>query len=54
MNEKVKGTHENDGNHGRGVFSSGRKRALGAKRASEHPLCQRKAEGGFENGLANL
>jgi hypothetical protein len=36
MNEKVKGTHENNGNHGRGVFTSERKWALGAKRASEH------------------
>jgi hypothetical protein len=54
MKEKVKGTHENNGNYGKGVFTSGRKWALGAKRASEHPLCQRKAEGGFENGIANM
>jgi hypothetical protein len=30
------------------------KRVLETKKASEHPLCQRKAEGGLEKGLANL
>jgi hypothetical protein len=41
MNEKVKRLHENNGNHGRGVFASGRKWALGAQKGIETALCQR-------------
>jgi hypothetical protein len=35
-------------NHGGGVFASGRKWALGAKKGIETALCQRKTEGGLE------
>jgi hypothetical protein len=35
-------------NNGGGVFTSGRKRALKPKKASEHPLCERKTENGLE------
>jgi hypothetical protein len=49
----VKGTHENNGNHRGGVFTSKRKRALGAKRASEHPQRRRKTEANQAKRLAN-
>jgi hypothetical protein len=45
---------QNNGNYGGGVFSSGRKRPLEPKKASRHPLCRRKKDGGPENRLANL
>jgi hypothetical protein len=48
---KLKG---NTGNHGGGVFASGRNRAWGPKKASKHPLCRRKNESGLENVVANL
>jgi hypothetical protein len=47
-------TGQNAGNYGGGVSASGRKKVWEPKKASEPPLCQRKAEGGLENGLANL
>jgi len=43
---------QNTGNYGGGVFTSGRKGRWEHKKASEHSLCQRKAEAGLENGLA--
>ena len=37
------------------VFSHGGGKACGkAQTATKRPLCQRKTEGGLENGLANL
>ena len=46
--KKVKGIHENHGNHGGGVFTSGRKWALGPKMAPKHLLRRRKTEGGLK------
>jgi hypothetical protein len=42
------------GNHGGGVFSSGRKRALGAPKGIETPLCQRITGADWKKVLANL
>jgi hypothetical protein len=41
MKEETQQSHENNGKHGGGVFSSGRKWALGAKKGIETALCQR-------------
>jgi hypothetical protein len=51
MKEKVKGPHENNGKHRRGVFSSGRKRAWEDKTASKHPLCRRKPRAEWKKDL---
>jgi hypothetical protein len=37
-----------------GVFSSMEKGRWESKKASKHPLCQRKIEDGLQKGLANL
>src|ERR1039457_455754 len=41
MKEETQQSQGNTGNHGRGVFASGRKWALGAKKGIETALCQR-------------
>jgi len=46
MKEKVKGTQENDGNHGRGVFKWHGKVCGKAQLATNRSLCQRKTEFG--------
>src|SRR5271163_2762860 len=48
MNEKVKGTHENEGNHGRGVFKWHEKVCGKAQLSTNRSLCQRKTEFGPE------
>ena len=48
MKEETQQLHGNIGNHGGGVFASGRKWALGAQKNIEHPLCQRITENGLE------
>jgi hypothetical protein len=40
-------------NNGGGAFTYGRKRALGLKMATKHPVCHRKIEGGVAKKLAN-
>jgi len=47
------GSHENNGNHGGGVFTSGRKRALYPKMASQQLPRREKTESGLEKWLAN-
>jgi hypothetical protein len=54
MNEKVKGTNENNGNYGRGVFKWHEKVCGKAQLATNRSLCQRKTEFGPEKRLANL
>jgi hypothetical protein len=41
MKEETQQSQGNTGNHGGGVFSSGRKWALGAQKGIETALCQR-------------
>jgi hypothetical protein len=45
-------SHENNGNHGRGVFASGRKWALGANSGVEIAPCQRIAGTDWKKVLA--
>jgi len=45
--------HENNDKHGRGVFASGRKWALGAKKGIETALCQRITGTDWKKVLAN-
>jgi hypothetical protein len=52
MKEETQQSQGNTGNHGGGVFSSGRKWALGAKKGIETALCQRKADAGLGKCLA--
>jgi hypothetical protein len=54
MKKETQQSQKNTGNHGGGVFASGRNRALEPKRATKHRRCQRKTENGLENGLASL
>ena len=54
MKEETQQSHENNGNHGRGVFASGRNRACEPKKAPKQPRCQRKIEGEPKKELANL
>jgi hypothetical protein len=41
MKKETQQSYENNDKHGRGVFASGRKWALGAKKGIETALCQR-------------
>jgi hypothetical protein len=42
MKEETQQSQKNSGNHGGGVFASGRKRAWELKKASEHPPVPKK------------
>ena len=48
MKEETQQSHGNTGNHGGGVFASGRKWALGAQKGIATPLCQENNRGGLE------
>ena len=54
MKKKLPDSHENNGNHGRGVFRWHGKACGKAQMSTNCSLCQRKTEGGREKGLANL
>ena len=53
MKKKLQDSHEYNGNHGRGVFASGRKWACEPKKTSKHPRCQRKTVGELEKRTCN-
>src|ERR1035437_3561904 len=54
MKEETQPSQGNTGNHGGGVFASGRNRACEPKKAPKHPRCQRKIEGEPKKSFANL
>jgi peptidoglycan/LPS O-acetylase OafA/YrhL len=51
MKKETQQSDGNTGNHEGGVFASGRKWALGAKKDIETPLCQRTTEDGLKKDL---
>jgi len=53
MKKETQQSQGNTRNHGRGVFASGRKWALGAKSGIETALCQRITGTDWKNVLAN-
>jgi hypothetical protein len=53
MKEETQQSQGNTGNHGRGVFASGRKWALRAKSSIETALCQRITGTNWKKVLAN-
>jgi hypothetical protein len=53
MKEETQQSQGNTGNHGGGVFSSGRKWALGAQKGIETALCQRITGTDWKKVLAN-
>jgi hypothetical protein len=53
MKEEIQQSHGNNDKHGRGVFASGRKWALGAKKGIETVLCQRITGTDWKKVLAN-
>src|SRR5271155_5990648 len=53
MKKKLQDSHEYNGNHGRGVFASGRKWACEPEKTSKHPRCQRKTVGELEKRTCN-
>jgi hypothetical protein len=53
MKEETQQSQGNTGNHGGGVFSSGRKWALGAKSGIETALCQRITGTDWKKVIAN-
>src|SRR5271169_6889274 len=54
IKEEAHQSHENNGNHGRGVFASGRKWTLGGKKGNETPPSQRITRADCDNVFANL
>jgi hypothetical protein len=54
MKAETQQSHGNTGNHGGGVFSSGRKWALGAQKGIETALCQRITGGELEKSSCKL
>ena len=53
MKKKLQDSHENNGNHGGGVFASGRKWGLGAKIGIVTAQCQRITGTNWKKTLAN-
>jgi hypothetical protein len=53
MKKETQQSQGNTRNHGRGVFASGRKWALGAKSGIETALCQRITGTDWKNVLAS-
>ncbi len=47
MKKETQQSHENNGKHGRGVFTSGRKWTVEHKIASKQIPCRRKRDGGL-------
>ena len=54
MKEETQQSQGNTGCYRGGAFSSGEKGRWESKKASKHPLCQRKIEDGLQKGLAKL
>jgi hypothetical protein len=53
MKKETQQSHGNIGNHGGGVFASGRKWAMGAKKGIETALCQKTTGTDWKKVIAN-